>query len=92
MDREALPYYRRGDVVLLSKTPKLDRSSVVYIVFKAREGLRALLREARPDKGGDLVLQPYAESFPLEFVEKKEIVALYRVVGKIEMFVAGMVG
>ncbi len=92
MDREALPSYRRGDVVLLSKTPRLDRSSVVYIVFKAREGLRALLREARPDKTGDLVLQPYAESFPLEFIEKKEIVAMYRVVGRIEMFVAGMVG
>jgi len=92
MDREALPSYRRGDVVLLSKTPRLDRSAVVYIVYQAREGLRALVREARPEKNGDLILHPYADTFPLEFVEKEEVVAAYRVVGRIEMFAAGMAG
>lgn len=92
MDREALPSYRRGDVVLLSKAPRLDRSTVVYLVYHSREGVRALIREALPEKNGDLVLRPYAESSPLEFVEQKEILGTYRVVGKIEMFVAGMVG
>jgi transcriptional regulator with XRE-family HTH domain len=90
MDREELPSYRRGDVVLLSRLPKLDRPMIVYAVYRAKEGQRAVVREAVPEKNGDLILRPYAERHPMEFVEADEIVALFRVVGRIEMYLAGM--
>jgi transcriptional regulator with XRE-family HTH domain len=92
MDCAELPRYRRGDAVLLTRCPRVDRSSIVYIVFQAREGARAMIRKAVPEEKGALVLQPLNEKFPLEFVEAKEIVAVYRTVGRIEMFVAGMTG
>ncbi|HZF00212.1 MAG TPA: helix-turn-helix transcriptional regulator [Planctomycetota bacterium] len=90
MDRVEFPRYRRGDVVLLTRMPKLERSTVAYVVFRARDGVTAALRQAMPEKNGDVVLQPFDESHPLEFVEADDLVALYRVVGRIEMFVAGL--
>src|SRR5579862_267884 len=86
MDRDEVPRYRRGDVVLLSRACTLDRSAVVYIVFRAREGIRAAVRKAVPEKKGSLVLHPFADRFPLEFIEAKEVLSVHRVVGRIEMF------
>jgi transcriptional regulator with XRE-family HTH domain len=90
MDRAELPRYRRGDVVLFSRAGAVDRSAMVYVVFEGRDGVRAAIRQALPEKNGDLVLQPLDERFPLEFVEADEIRGIYRVVGRIEMFVAGL--
>jgi transcriptional regulator with XRE-family HTH domain len=90
MDRAEFPRYRRGDVVLLSRAGKVERSSIVYIVFRAREGVRAAVRQAMPEKNGSMILRPLDDRYPLEFVEAEEIQAVYRVVGRIEMFVAGL--
>jgi transcriptional regulator with XRE-family HTH domain len=92
MDSAELPRYRRGEAVLLTRAARLDRAAVVYIVFRAREGARALIRKAVPEEKNALVLQPLNEKFPLEFIEAKEVVALYRTVGRIEMFAQGLTG
>lgn len=92
MDSEELPRYRRGEAVLLSRVGRVDRAAIVYIVFQAREGARALIRKAVPEEKNALVLQPLNEKHPLEFVEAREIVAVYRTVGRIEMFAAGLTG
>jgi transcriptional regulator with XRE-family HTH domain len=92
MDSDSLPRYRQGDVVLLSRAARVDRASIVYIVFHAREGARALIRKVMPEAKNALVLHPFNESFPLEFIEADEIIAVYRSVGRIEMFAAGMTG
>jgi transcriptional regulator with XRE-family HTH domain len=92
MDAGELPRYRRGDAILLSRVARVDRASIVYVVFQSREGARALLRKAVPEEKSALVLQPLNEKFPLEFIEAKEILAVYRTVGRIEMFAAGLTG
>jgi len=92
MDSPELPRYRRGDAVLLTRAARVERSAIVYVVFQAREGLRAVIRKAVPEEKGALVLQPLNEGFPLEFIDAKEIRAVYRTVGRIEMFVAGLTG
>jgi transcriptional regulator with XRE-family HTH domain len=88
MDSAEFPRYRCGEVVLLSRLARVDRAQTVYIVFEAREGARAMIRKAVPEAKGALVLQPLHEKFPLEFVEAEDILAVYRTVGKIEMFAA----
>lgn len=90
MDSERLPRYRRGDVVFLGRAEQIDRPTMVYIVYQARSGIRAAVRQAMPEKGGGLILQPLDEHYPLDFVEAEAIGALFRVVGRIEMFVAGL--
>ncbi|HEV3026537.1 MAG TPA: helix-turn-helix domain-containing protein [Planctomycetota bacterium] len=90
MDRVEFPRYRRGDVALLSRAGPVDRSAFAYVVYRGREGVRAAVRQVMPEENGDLVLRPLDERFPLEFVEADEIQGIYRVVGRIEMFVAGL--
>ena len=90
MDSGEIPRYRRNDVVLLSRTARVDRAGIFYVVFNAHEGARALIRKAMPEQKGALVLQPLSEKFPLEFIEADEILAIYRTVGRIEMFAAVM--
>ncbi len=91
MDRQELPSYHRGDVVLLGRTDTpLTRPTVVYAVYESRDGVRATVREAVPERNGSVVLQPYAQRHPLVFVGADDLVALYRVMGRIEMFVAGL--
>jgi len=90
MDQEDLPSYRLGQVVLLSRAHRLDRGTVAYVVFRGRDGARALIRQVMPEGKGALVLQPFNNRYPLEFIEADEVVSLYRVVGRIEMYLAGM--
>jgi len=92
MDSGCLPRYRCGDAVLLSRTSRIDRAAVVYIVFQGRDGARAMIRKAVPEEKNAIVLQPLNETFPLEFIEAKEIIAVYRTVGRIELFASGMTG
>lgn len=91
MDRDQLPTYHRGDVVLLARTDgRLTQRTLVYAIYESKEGVRAAVREAVPERSGDLVLQPYAESYPLVFLPADDVVALFRVVGKIEMFATSL--
>lgn len=90
MDSGAEPRYRRGEVVLLSRAGGVERPAAVYVVFQRREGTRALIRLAVPEPKGAFILQPLNERCPLEFVEAGEIVALYRVMGRIEIFPGGL--
>jgi transcriptional regulator with XRE-family HTH domain len=90
MDRVEFPHYRRGDVVLLSRAGKVERSAIVYVVFQVRDGLRAALRQAMPEKNGSMILRPLDDRFPLDFIDADEVRGIYRVVGRIEMFVAGL--
>jgi len=90
MDRVEFPHYRRGDVILLSRAGSVERSSIVYIIFQARDGVRAAIRQAMPEKNGNMILKPLDDHYPLEFVEAEEVRGIYRVVGRIEMFVAGL--
>lgn len=92
MDSPELPRYRRGEAVLLTKAARVDRAGVFYVVFRARDGARALIRKAVPEDKGALVLQPLHEKFPLEFVESRDVICLYRAVGRIEMFPAVLTG
>ena len=90
MDSAEMPRYRRGEVILLSRAVRVERPAIVYVVFNAREGARALIRKAVPEDQGAMVLQPFNEKYPLEFIETDDLLALYRSVGRIEMFVAGL--
>jgi len=90
MDSGEVPRYRRNDVVLLTRAARVDRAGIFYIVFRGRDGARALIRKAMPEDKNGMVLQPLNEKFPLEFIETDDIVALYRTVGRIEMFIAGL--
>lgn len=92
MDSAELPRYRLGEAVLLCRAPRADRSAVVYVVFRTLDGSRALIRKALPERKGALVLQPLNERFPLEFIEPDDLLAVYRIVGRIEMFAAGLAG
>jgi len=92
MDSGGAPRYRRNDVVLLSRTEKVERAGIHYVVFNTREGARAMVRLAMPEAKGALVLQPLNSKFPLEFLEADDLLALYRTVGRIEMFAAGLAG
>ena len=90
MDQEDLPRYRSGQVVLLARATGVDRGSVAYVVFNGREGARALIRQVLPEGKGSLVLKPFNDRFPLEFIEADDLVSVYRVVGRIEMYLAGL--
>ena len=59
------------------------------MVFQAREGARALFRKAVPEKNA-VILHPLNPNFPLDFIEDAEILSIYRIVGRIEMFIPGM--
>jgi transcriptional regulator with XRE-family HTH domain len=90
MDHEELPRYHPGEVVLLSRATKLDRGAVALVVFKGRDGARALIRQVMPEGKGALVLQPFNNRYPLEFIEAEEVTSVYRIVGRIEMYLAGL--
>jgi len=90
MDTGGEPRYRRGEVVLLSRGSAVVKPAPVYVVFKRQEGARALIRLAVPEPKGALILQPLNERCPLEFVEAREILTLYRIMGRIEMFPGGL--
>ena len=92
MDSGEAPRYRRNDVILLSRASRVDRPGIFYVVYQAREGARAQIRMAVPEEKTAVVLQPLNEKFPLEFVEAVDVLSLFRTVGRIEMFAAGLTG
>lgn len=86
MEQQAGPGYSRGDVVLLTREEKMRNGALVFILYKARTKSQGLVRQIMLEQGDNIVLQPLNKDYPLEFLTHDDIDAVYRVVGKIEMF------
>ena len=86
MEQQADLSFSRGDVVLLQREEKIRSGSVVYIIFKSRSKTQALVRQVMLEQGENIVLQPLNKEYPLEFLTQDDVDAVYRIVGKIEMF------
>jgi len=86
MEQQGGAGFSRGDVVLLTKEDKIRNGSMVYIVFSLRQKRQALVRQVMLEQGDHIVLQPLNKEFPLEFLTHDDVDAVYRVVGRVEMF------
>ncbi len=86
MEQQGELSFSRGDVVLLQREEKIRSGSVVYIIFKTRSKTQALVRQVMLEQGENIVLQPLNKEYPLEFLTQDDVDAVYRIVGKIEMF------
>ncbi|MBI3854783.1 MAG: helix-turn-helix domain-containing protein [Planctomycetes bacterium] len=86
MEQQGGSGFSRGDVVLLTKEEKIRNGSMVYIVFSLRQKRQGLVRQVMLEQGDHIVLQPLNKEFPLEFLTHDDVDAVYRVVGKVEMF------
>ena len=86
MEQQGGSGFSRGDVVLLAREEKIRNGSIVYIVFSLRQKRQALIRQVMLEQGDHIVLQPLDKEFPLEFLTHDDVDAVYRVVGKVEMF------
>jgi len=86
MEQQAGPSFSRGDVVLLTREEKIKNGSVVYMVYSMRQKRQALIRQVMLEQGDHIVLQPLNKEFPLEFLTHDDVDAVYRVVGKVELF------
>lgn len=91
MELQGAAGYSRGDVVLLTKDEKIRNGSTAFVVFSVRDKRQALLRQVMLEQGDHIVLQPLNKEFPLEFLTHDDVDAVYRVVGKIEMFESAVV-
>jgi SOS-response transcriptional repressor LexA len=78
--------YSRGDIVLLARDEKVRNGSTVFVVYTQREKKQALLRQIVLEQGDHVVLQPLNKDYPLEFLSQDDLDAVYRVVGRLEMF------
>jgi transcriptional regulator with XRE-family HTH domain len=91
MEQSGAPSFSRGDVVLLAREEKIRNGAVVYIVYSMRQKRQALVRQVMLEQGDHLVLQPLNKEYPLEFLTHDDVDAVYRVVGKVELFEASAV-
>ena len=65
---------------------KIRNGAVVYIVYTGRGGKVATLRQVMVEQDENVVLQPFNKEYPLEFITRNDIDAVYVVTGKLEMF------
>lgn len=86
MEQAEGPSFSKGDIVLLAPEPKLANGQVVYIVFSLRGKRRALVRQVMLEQNDHVVLQPFNKDFPLEFLTHDDLDAVYRVVGRVELY------
>lgn len=86
MEQAENPSFSKGDIVLLAPEPKVQNGEVVYAVFNVRGKRRALVRQVMLEQNDHVVLQPFNKDFPLEFLTHDDLDAVYRVVGRIEMY------
>jgi transcriptional regulator with XRE-family HTH domain len=86
MFREDRPGYAKGDVVLLTRVREVPGSAICLLVLGGPGGDRSTIRHVSRDARNVLVLQPFNEDYPLEFVDPEEIRAVYRVSGRIELY------
>ena len=76
----------KGDVILLEAEPRLKHGSIVFAVFKSKDKTSAVVRQVMLEQNDHIILQPLNKDFPLEFLAHDDIEAMYRVVGKIEVY------
>jgi transcriptional regulator with XRE-family HTH domain len=76
----------KGDVVLLAAEPRLKHGSLVFAIFKSKEKPQAVVRQVMLEQNDHIILQPLNKEFPLEFLVHDDIEAIYRVVGRIEVY------
>ena len=91
MEQASPPGFSRGDIVLVSREEKIRNGAVVFIIYSVRQKRQGALRQVMLEQGDHLVLQPLNKEYPLEFLTQDDVDAVYRVVGKIEMFDAAPV-
>lgn len=91
MEQVSPPGFSRGDIVLVAREEKISNGSVVFIIYSVRQKRQGALRQVMLEQGDHLVLQPLNKEYPLEFLTQDDVDAVYRVVGKIEMFDAAPV-
>jgi len=78
--------FAKGDILLLATEPRLKHGSIVFVVFKSKEKASALVRQVMLEQNDHIILQPLNKEFPLEFLVHDDIEAIYRVVGRIEVY------
>ncbi|HZL70929.1 MAG TPA: XRE family transcriptional regulator [Planctomycetota bacterium] len=76
----------KGDVILLASEPRLKHGSIVFAVFKSKDKASAVVRQVMLEQNDHVILQPLNKEFPLEFLAQDDIEAIYRVVGRIEVY------
>jgi len=76
----------KGDVILLASEPRLKHGSIVFAVFKSKDKASAVVRQVMLEQNDHVILQPLNKEFPLEFLAQDDIEAIFRVVGRIEVY------
>ncbi|HEY3227440.1 MAG TPA: XRE family transcriptional regulator [Planctomycetota bacterium] len=76
----------KGDLILLAPESKLKHGSVVFVIFKSKDRPAALVRQVMLEQNDHIILQPLNKEHPLEFLAHDDIEAIYRVVGRIEVY------
>ena len=86
MEQAEDPSISKGDIVILAPEPKVSNGEIVYAIFNVRGKRRALVRQVMLEQNDHVVLQPFNKDFPMEFLTHDDLDAVYRVVGRIEMY------
>jgi len=76
----------KGDVILLASEARPKHGSIVFVVFKSKDKPSAVVRQVMLEQNDHIILQPLNKEFALEFLVHDDIEAMYRVVGRIEMY------
>ncbi len=76
----------KGDVVLLGSEQRPKHGSVAFVIFKSKDRTSAVVRQVMLEQNDRIVLQSLNKEYPLEFLVHDDIEAMFRVVGKIEVY------
>ncbi|MBI4563740.1 MAG: helix-turn-helix domain-containing protein [Planctomycetes bacterium] len=77
----------RGSLVFLEPEPKVRQGAIVFVLFDAEGRRRSFIRQILLGDNEQVILQPLNRDYPQEFVRSQDdIHALYRVVGRLELF------
>jgi SOS-response transcriptional repressor LexA len=76
----------KGDIILLAPESRPKHGSIVFIVFKSKDKPQAVVRQVMLEQNDHIILQPLNKEHALEFIVHDDIEAMYRVVGRIEVY------
>ena len=76
----------KGDIVLVAPESRLKHGSIVYVVFKTKDKTASVIRQVMLEQNEHIILQPLNKEYALEFLAHDDIEAVYRVVGRIEVY------
>ena len=76
----------KGDMVFLAPVSRVKNGSVVFVVFNSKGRRNALIRQVMLEQNEHVVLQPLNKDYPLEFLTHDDIDAMFRVVGRLEVY------